>query len=368
MAGYATTFNTTFTSGRRDSLTNNFPTYREDVAPEPAYMQGIETPISETVTSKPAGSKDFECLMDDIPDQKTTVLTGEVQFADWTTGHAVTAGRVRCRSSTQIRSRKFAVADSEMTQDEYGIGNEYDQANWKQLQALGLDMEMIALWNELEFNNAGVSTTHGLIPWALDTSAAGTINLGTIGGAPTSNNQIPDPFKATVYAGSAPLTKITLRDNIMQPAWSKGFKWAQALTFVGPRVRNAWSGFSHVFNGSGATLSASPLNSREIPASLMKIIDNVDIYHGPWGIVYVTNHRKLDSDTAIANVGAANVSITPSKALLAYDPDYVSFRFKRKPRTYHLPRLGDGAAGVTLVEFGVEVRNPRALVFAYDIG
>lgn len=368
MAGYAGTSNETFQSGRLGTLAGaqQRPSYEEDVLDQTYYQQGIETPIIETTESESTKSLIFECLMDDIEEDKSAHIAGEVQFGDWTTGLTTTPGRVRARNTTQIHTVKAAVADSEITQAERGVpGNEYDQVVWKRSQTLGLNMEQIALFNSfVEGANAAgtigagtASETHGLIAWALTTR---TVATNTVAGV-----QIPVPFNSTVFAGAGtPLSKVELRDNIMQPYWSKGGQWTNTLCFVGPAVMNAISAFSHVFSGSGPTLSASPRNYQTVPASMNTIFDDVEILHTPWGVLFATKHRKFDNTATITIDGVAFV---PNKCLFAYDPRAVRLRYKRRPTVYHLPKLGDGAAGRIKVEFGVEVRNPRALVFAHNI-
>jgi len=386
MAGFTGTPRQSYASGGRmiAALAGNDPTYQDMVLPEIAYVQGVETPILSVLSDRVVHQTRFEQIMgqiDDIADSgapfntaDNTVLGGDVETRDWTalTNMAtnVPDNRVRSSNFTHIRSRPISVTRTQRLTAEYGVADEYDHQIWEQGYALGLDWEHILLWS---LDDAGTGAAHGaggpgdsrstrgLVGWAHATGR-------TVGNVTIAGDVIPDFYSSTYLRHTGTdIDQRTFRESVLQPSWERGFEWGNAFTFVGTRVKNVLSEFSHIYSGSGATQSASPLNYRNIPASAYQVIDNLDVLEGDWGVMYVTKHRNMRITTPYPNFDASGFAITPATTLIAFEPRYVHKAVLEAPSITHLPPLFRGAAAWLSSEMGLYLRNPRAVTLAYDI-
>lgn len=373
MAGYVGTAMSSFhTGGQIGVAGTNAPTFREHVLPERAYVQGIETPVLATIGREWAGSVKFEMIFDKIDLQYNT--NADVEFKDWT-AVGTQAGDlfgIRAWNYTMIHSRPVAVSDSERTQGEYGVPDEYYHQKWKQALGVGVDFEHRIIWSRVAAGvgdaiDAGTPRkTHGIVAWAYDTGrVAGNITIPTTGGS-----TIPDFYSSTYFQGTnQDITRPQLISKIMQPFWSKGGELERSLAFVGPKVKNVIDEYSMIYSGSGATLSATPLNERPIPPELATIIHKLDIYQGTWGTLYVVKNRNMDAagvQTAFGPSGQQS-NIDPTTSMFIFMPRYCALAVKQPITAVDLPKLGHGTVGRIVGELGLYMRNPRALAFAHDI-
>lgn len=370
MAGYTGTAMSTFHSGNDDAGAGYQVTHAERVLPEIAYVHGVETPLLATIGRDTAHNRVFDFILGQIDDDKPFPVTGSVEFKDWTALGTDSASQYRLRGHnyTMIKERFVGVSDSQRTTKEFGVADEYDHQLWESGISFGMDWEHAMIWSRAlpgvagAINAGTAQTTAGLLQFAYDTGVTATPTI--------AGTEYPAYWSSTYYKGTGnDITRPELVAKVMQPFWEKGGELDHALAFVGTKVKNVISQFSHIHSGSGASLSASPLNDRSIPANLHKIIDKVDVYEGDWGRLFVVKNRNMANSSAYSNYGpgGSQNDVTPNTSMLLFEPRFVDLVVKQAVTSYDLPKLGHGQGGVIVGEMGLACRNPRATAIAYDI-
>jgi hypothetical protein len=378
-------------------MSNNNPTYREEIAPEVAYLQNVQTPLLSTLGRESVQNQYYENVMGRIPDDSwdtTDTLTAKKEATSWVAqNNNTTEYRIRAGNYTSIQDARFFVSDSERGQDEVGVGDEYDQRSWEKLIGLTKFWEAHLVWSrsathtvvpnnkpgevmfqsspyEPDGSTGDARTTHGIMAYAFDLGRTPTSDVAINGSVIPGDTSalIRDGFTSTYYDGSSTdITRENLIEKIVQPYWEKGGQSSHALTFVGSSVKNVMDKFGTIYSGSGSTLTASHLNERNVAAELHHLHDMVDIFTFTWGDLYVIKSHLFANPGTYANYGNSGVSITPSKSMLMFEPRYVKLAVRRAMKTIHLPKTGDFSAGVHVGEMGIQVLNPRALALGVNI-
>jgi len=253
MALYAGTPTQISGSGGRNSTisgaSNNNPTYRETVLPEIAYVQNVQTPVLATTGRMTVQNSYYEYVMGRVPDDSwnvTKTLTADAEAASWVAediDEPLNRYRIRAGNYTSIKHRRFMVTDSERTQDEIGVGDEYDQRSWEELMALTLDWEGHIVWSRSTAPTAATSNkpgeymyqstpydpgavigararvTHGLVAHAFDLGRTPTsaVNLNGTIITPDTSATVKDGWTSTYYNGAGvDLTRDNLISQIME--------------------------------------------------------------------------------------------------------------------------------------------------------
>jgi len=364
-----------FTSGGRSTSGGglaNDPTYREQLFDRVAYVNGVETPLLNLLTREQLYNTLYSFSMGQIAYDRTTI-PADVEGKQHTSLGTANSAKVRIRAynGIHIHSRDVAVSDIQRGMREVGVPDEYQHQAWQETLGLGVDFENIMLWSryvagtESSFPGApgAAPQTHGLFAWLYDTGYDAV--AATIAGT-----TIPNYYSSTLYQGSGvDMTRRQFNDNILQPAWDKGMELDNAFWFVGTKVKRVISEYSHIYSGSGATLSASPLNYRNIPAGAHKIVDKLDIYEGDWGRVFVVKNRNMANTTPFAAFGPGGKqnNITPASCIIGFEPRYVGLGVFEGINHVPLAKLGSTSQGYVEGVLGLICRNPRALAGGYDL-
>ena len=371
MAVYSGTAMSTLHSGNVDAGAGYQVTHAEQVLPEIAYVHGVETPFLATIGRGTAHNRVFDFILGQIDeDRPLPVTAGSVEFKDWSNLGTDSASRYRLRGHnyTMIHERFVGVSDSQRTTREFGVPDEYTHQLWETAISFGMDWEHFMLWTRATAGvpgaiNAGTGQqTAGAVQFAYDTGVTATPTI--------AGTEYPAYWSSTYYKGTGnDITRDELVANVLQPFWEKGGELDRALAFVGTKVKNVISQFSHLHSGSGPTLSATPLNERSIPAGLHKIVDKVDVYEGDWGRLFVVKNRNMANSSTYSNFGPSGSQndITPNTSMLLFEPQFFELMVKEAVTAYDLPKLGHGQGGVIVGEMGLACRNPRATAIAYDI-
>lgn len=366
--------------GRMDGLAND-PTFREQVVMrEIAYHQGIETPFLTALGTFDIYNPLYSFVMGHIDFDRTTIPADREGKLHIAKGDLSGKYRLRAYNGIHIHSREVAVTDVERATREIGVGDEYEQHIWEEELALAVECENILLWSEFQASGTGGYTdvvtpprTHGFFAWLYYTGrATGTVQI--------AGNQIPSPYNATYFAGNGtPMTRNQFNTKLLEPYWAKGGELANTLFFLGSRVKTVISQYAMAYNGSGATLTATPLNSRDVAASAYLLVDKLDIYESDWGTVFTIKNRNMSNTTPFANFGAngsdaaanaavlATASIIPATSMLGFNPSYLKYGIMFPISYIPTAKLGSSTEGYCESVFGAVVQNPRAMVGGHGL-
>lgn len=352
-------------------------TRREALMRAIAYHVGIEAPILNTSMREYMRSPLYSWIMGHISFDRTTIPADVEGKQHTALGSQAGAGRVRGWNGIHIHSKDVVVSDIQRNTDEVSVPDEYQHQVWEAMAALMVEYENIVIWSPYVAGAPGdlagsgtAPQTHGLAPWAIWTGGgAATVTV--------TAQQVPAEFKSTYYAGTGvDMTRTQLNEQLLQPYWEKGGELDRTLVFVGTKVKNVISNYAMIYNGSGATLSSTPLNERSIPAGAMALIDKIDIYEGDWGRMFVIKNRNMSNATIPAYTSGDHglpaplispLVIDPRKALLGYQPRYVALNIFEAPNHVPLAKQGSFSAGYCEAVIGTIVRNPRALMFGHNL-
>lgn len=343
-------------------------TRREDVIEAVSYVNPLETPMLSSIDTVPVDNTRKDWMLDNITQKVSGTVSATVEGAEF--DPTSTISRVRASNYTHIISKGFAVSDTQRSMDEIGVSDEYTHQAWKAMLELATELEFALMWSEWAVgSDAPVARRmHGLMPWGYWASDSG--NLATIAGhAGTA------PF-ITTWKSNATAVDLTLdqfNDDILDPAWAKGMDINQSLIFVGAKMKKLMSKWPMTYQGSGATLSATPLNEREVPAGAKRLVDYVDVYETEFGTLHVNKNRYLN-DAAGRDIdpsgdgGPAQVaSMSPNKTMIIFEPRFLALGVLRGMDTIPLAKTGDSSRGVCLVESTLIIRNTKVIAGGHNL-
>lgn len=338
-------------------------TRREDVIEAVSYVNPLETPLLSSIDTVPVDNTRKDWMVDNIDRKSTGAVSATVEGAEFDPTSTIT--RKRVSNYTHILTKGFAVSDTQRSMDEIGVSDEYTHQAWKAMLELATEIEYAAMWSEWAVGSdvPVARQMQGLMAWAYWVSDAS--NLPTIAGHVQSA-----PYITTWKDNAAPtdLTLDQFNDDILDPAWAKGMDINQSLIFVGAKLKRLMSKWPMTYQGSGATLTATPLNEREIPAGAKRLVDYVDVYETEFGTLHVNKNRYLNDtdasfsfDPATANTGPPIISFATNTSMIIFEPRFLAFGILRGMDTIPLAKTGDASRGVALAELTLIVRNTKIL-------
>lgn len=359
---------TTYASGGRQTTAANPPTYREQILDSIAYVQGIETPILNVARKEDIYNTIFGFVMGHIQFDRTAIpADGEGKIHDGA-GHAgQTHNRIRAQNGIHIHSKDIAVTDVTRKMREVGAPDEYQHQVWEEARALAVEFENILIWSEYQQGQDNTAwpasgqppKTHGLFSWARTTGLTATPTIAGV--------VIPQTYSSTYFTGSGvDMTRRQFNEQLIQPAWEAGMEIDRSLFFVGTKVKRVISGYAMSFQGSGATLTATPLNERNIPAEAAMLNDKLDIYEGDWGRFFAIKNRNMANTTAFT-MGNPTGSVVPAESILGFEPRYIGIGVFEGINHIPLAKQGSGSVGYVEAIMGIIVRNPRAMLAGHAL-
>ena len=367
MATYTGTPFQTYASGGRTGggLTTNEPSYREKILNALAYVNGIETPLLNVLAREYERNTLYSWIMGNITFDRTTIpadVEGKLHTA---LGDQSTRARVRAWNGIHIHSKDVVVTDIQRHMDEVGVPDEYQHQVWEQMLSMMVEFENILMWSAYVSGTEGTFAapgtaprTHGLAPWAIWTGKTG----GTV---TIAGQEIPNEYSAIYHLGAGTdMTRRQLNDNLLEPFWAQGGEIDHSLCFVGTKVKSVISQYAMIYNGSGATLSSTPLNDRNIPAQAARLVDKLDIYEGDWGRLFVIKNRNMSNPTLPEYTSpGGNITIDPTKSMVGFEPRYAAINVFEAPNHVPLAKLGSTSQGYVEAVMGIIQRNPRSMFF-----
>ena len=356
-------------------LTESSTTIREDLADRIAIISPNDTPLFHLLEKEPCHNTLFDWSMDNIAAEQTTQTDGDfarVEGAD--ASYPTLTARQRASNYTHIVTRPAQVSDTERKVLEAGVDDEFSYQIYKKFLETLKQADYAAHFSEFQALASGSdpSRTHGLANW-LYATGVGTSDAATIGAhsIDTSSTGYQATYKDN--AGTT-LTRDVMHDSLLQPAHIKGMDLTGAVALVPSRMKRVISQFAFVYSGGSTTDTGLQLNERNIGARERTLIDTVDVFETDFGTVYMNIDRRMNSDTTVALGGSitesavASNSEPPDEMVIIIDPTMFRIRVLEGLTFIPLAKTGHSTKGMVVINFGMQVDNPKAGILCVDAG
>ena len=245
----------------------------------------------------------------------------------------------RVGNYTQISRKVIEVSGTVEAVDKAGMRSYLAYEMAKAASELKRDMEATLTSNQIAVagNNTTARKTAGLGGWIITNSYSGA----GAGAAPvmSSGSGNLDGYPATIaVAGTARAFTETLLKTAIQGVWAQGGD--PKMVMVGPFNKTVVSGFTGI-----AT------RFRDVkPGQQADIVGAADVYVSDFGSVTIVPSR-----------------FQPEGNAYIVDPEYASIGYLRNFRTEELAKTGDNEKRMLIVEYGLKVRQQKALAAIRDL-
>lgn len=245
----------------------------------------------------------------------------------------------RVGNYTQISRKVIEVSGTVEAVDKAGMRSYLAYEMAKAASELKRDMEATLTSNQIAVagSNTVARKTAGLGGWIITNSYSGA----GAGAAPvmSSGGSGLDGYPATIaVAGTARAFTETLLKAAIQGVWSQGGD--PKMVMVGPFNKTVVSGFTGI-----AT------RFRDVkPGQQADIVGAADVYVSDFGSVTIVPSR-----------------FQPEGNAYIVDPEYASIGYLRNFRTEELAKTGDNEKRMLIVEYGLKVRQQKALAAIRDL-
>jgi hypothetical protein len=319
MAAITNTFITGDAIGIREDLTNVI----YDISP-------TDTPFMSNIGRTKATNTLHEWQTDELDAVDTDNAVAE---GDDVTSFDAVDPTVRMQNSVQISRKTVIIAGTMEKVDKAGRKSELAYQIAKRGKELKRDMESICLSNQAAVGS-GVRKTGSLLAFVK------TNTNFNAGGTPAGADPVYTTYpNATRTDSSAPrdFTETHLKD-VVQQVYTQG--GSPSLLMVGPVNKQKVSAFAGIaaqrYNAQGAKPST--------------IIGAADIYVSDFGnLSVVPNRFQRERDAHVI------------------DPEYVDIMYLRSFRQEKLAKTGDAEKRMLLVEWGLKVKQEKALGLVADL-
>jgi hypothetical protein len=367
---------TTYHSGGRSPAYavahGDVETRREWLLDRIAYVNFVETPLLHSLEKVSSDNTLVEWTMDRIADPRTrhgtTPANIQALQEDADIDPTPVEHRTRVCNFSHIWGESFRVTDTQRLMNEVGTSDEYNLQAWKAFLRLGTMFEYILMWSQEaagSYTAGGASVARkmmGIFGWGIETGDTG-------GDATICGRTVPDIYSGTHYAGTGgDLTVDELYDEMLEPAYDKAMNLDQAIFLCGAKVKRVISQFALVYSGSGATLTATPLNERTVPAAARRLVDSIDVFQTDVGPIYVNKTRYMNGSETRSGFGSAGAtSITVKKSAVCLETPFFKIPVIQGFHIVPLARQGLTSQAVVVGQLSLICHNPRAMFTAIDI-
>lgn len=310
---------------------------REDLANVIYNISPVDVPLMSNSGRENVKNTYYEWQTDVLASAVTTNAQIE---GDQITEAGARVATDRVGNYTQISRKIVEVSGTLESVDKAGMRSYLAYELAKAASELKRDMEATATSNQVA--SAGSSSTArktaGLGGWIITNSYSGT---GTTASAPVMSsgggNLSGYPATASVAGASRAFTS-TLLKAAAKDVWTQGGKLKMLM--VGPYNKTVFSTFTGI---------ATPY--RDIaPGKQADIVGAADVFISDFGEIAVVANR-----------------FQPEANAYLVDPEYVSLAYLRNFRTEVMAKTGDSERRMLLVEWGVKVRQQKALAAIRDL-
>ena len=301
---------------------------REELSDIIYNISPTETPFLQNAGRGKVSNTFFEWQTDALA---TAITTNQHIEGDDITSYDAVTPTVRLGNYCQISRKTVIISETEEIVDKAGRKSEMSYQLAKKGKELKRDMEADLLANKAA--NAGSSSaarkTGSLLAF-LKTN----INKAANGTAPVYTAIPTDVWTD----GTARAFTETILKDVVQQAWTQG--GSPATLMVGALGKQVASTFSGVIQ----------LNSAQAKASQATIIGAADAYVSDFGTLSVIPNRFQRTSSAFV-----------------LDWDYVSVDYLRPFKQEPLAKTGDAEKRLLICEYGLRVKNEKALAVAVDL-
>lgn len=318
-------------------VANTFQTYqakgnREDLANVIYNIDPVDTPFISNAGRGKASNTYFEWQTDVLASAVST--NQHIEGDDITSFDAVTP-TVRMGNYTQISRATVIIAGSQEAMDKAGRKSEIAYQISKKSAELKRDMEKSLLENQAA---AAGTTSTARVTGSLSAFIKTNTNINTTDtGANPTYTTVPNDTRTDASA-TRTFTETLLKD-VVQQCWASGAKLDTLM--VGGTQKQVVSTFSGI-----ATKTLY-----QTAAKQAAIIGAADVYVSDFGTLSVVPNRFQRARDAFL-----------------IDWEYVSVDYLRPFMDVPLAKTGDAEKRMLLVEYGLRVKNEKALGIVADIG
>lgn len=315
------------------ALANTFQQFqaigvREELSDIIYNISPTETPFMQNAGRGKVANTFFEWQTDALATAVTT--NQQIEGDDITSFDAVTP-TVRLGNYCQISRKTVIISNTEEVVDKAGRKSEISYQLAKKGKELKRDMEADLLANKgANAGSASVARKTGSLLAFLKTN----IDKAGNGTAPVYTSTPTDVWTDGTQRG---FTEVILK-NVIQQAWTSG---AEPKTLMlGAAGKQVASGFSGIVE-----LMADQQKGKQA-----KIIGAADTYVSDFGNLSIIPNRFQRTSSAFV-----------------LDWDYVSIDYLRPFKQEPLAKTGDAEKRMLICEYGLRVKNEKALAVAVDL-
>lgn len=315
------------------AIANTFQTYdakgiREDLSDIIYNISPTETPFMANAGRGKASNTLFEWQTDSLANTNTS--NAQLEGDDVSSFDAVSP-TVRLGNYTQISRKTVVIAGTEEVVNKAGRKSELAYQLAKKGKELKRDMEAICLANQ---GAAAGNDTTARVTGSILAFIKTNVNLAGDGANPTYTTT---PTGTRTDGTVRPVTETILKD-VIQQGWTNG---ANFSTYMVPGVvKQEVSGFA------GIATKTYFQSAKDV----MPIIGAADVYVSDFGTLSIVPNRFMRTRDG-----------------LLFDWEFVSVDFLRPFKQVPLAKTGDAEKRMLIVEYGVRVKNEKALGITADI-
>lgn len=311
---------------------------REDLSDVIYSISPVDVPFMSNIGRENIKNSFFEWQTDSLAAAVTTNAQLEGDDVSSTTDSRAATDRVG--NYAQISRKIVQTSGSIEAMTQAGLRSEMAWNLAKASAELKRDMEATLTSNQVA--NAGGTTTArktaALGGWVITNSYKGT---GTTAAAPVMSsggaNLSGYPATAAVAGASRAFTS-TLLKAAAKDVWTEGGKLKMAM--MGPYQKTVFSTFTGI---------ATPY--RDIaPGKQADIVSAADVFISDFGELAIVANRFM-----------------PADVVYLVDPEYASVAYLRNFRTEVLAKTGDAEKRMLIVEYGLKVRQQKAMAAIRDL-
>jgi hypothetical protein len=316
-------------------ITNTFQQFqaigvREELSDIIYNISPTECPFLQNAGRGKISNTFFEWQTDALATASTT--NHQVEGDDLgTTGYDAVTPTVRLGNRAQISRKSVIISDTEEIVDKAGRKSEISYQLAKKGKELKRDMEADLLSNH--GSNAGSAST-ARVTAALLAFLKTNIDKASDGTAPVYTTEPTDVWTD----GTARAFTETILKNVVQQCWTNGAE--PKTVMVGAAGKQVVSTFSGIVE----------LMSTQEKLAAYTIIGAADAYVSDFGTLAVVPNRFQRTSTAFV-----------------LDWDFVSVDYLRPFKQEPMAKTGDAEKRMLIVEYGLRVKNEKALGVAVDL-
>lgn len=281
---------------------------REDLLDVVVNIAPFETPFFSTAPKTTTRHTTHEWIEDDLATASGTPYA-YVEGQDFSAQALLT--RTRKANTTQTFRKDFNVSETQRAVNPAGIKDEYSYQ-------VGIALKELARHIETRIFASAASVT----------ASGATRTMGNLEGFITSNT-------GSAAAGAA--TRASL-DALIEKVYTSGGN--PDRLYIHPNTKTAYA------NAFGS----SAVNYRNIAASDMRVIANIDVYQSNFNIIQLVPDRFVPSAAATTGYGRNWLVETPK----------IRMAFLRPIKHVPLPPNGDSTRGMVLGELTMEIMAEAA--------